>query len=193
MCDISANRKLVLVVVPLTFFGVVLGQVNYPQFVPNPDRNYPGISSTARPFDRNNDNVPYDRNNVPFDRNNVPVDRNNVPYDRNNVPYDRNNVPYDRTNTPYYNVDQPQRPYDGGRRFQDDGRGFQGRPEDDFNRRNRVNSDIRGLLQALDLQASQQCTSNVAAQWNFETNVNQGSQLEAVSLRYIYTRCRKNV
>ncbi|VEN61097.1 unnamed protein product, partial [Callosobruchus maculatus] len=176
MCDISANRKLVLVVVPLTvFFGAVLGQVNYPQFVPNPDRNYPGVSSsTGRPFDRN-DNAPYDRNNVPYDRNNVPYDRNNVPYDRNNVPFDRNNVPFDRNNVPYYNVDQPQRPYEGGRRFQDDGKAFQ----DDFNRRNRVNSDIRGLLQALDLQASQQCTNNVAAQWNFETNINQGTQLEA--------------
>lgn len=41
--------------------------------------------------------------------------------------------------------------------------------------------DIRGLLQALDLQSSQQCTNNVAAQWNFETNVNQVTQLEAVS------------
>lgn len=42
--------------------------------------------------------------------------------------------------------------------------------------------DIRGLLQALDIQASQQCTNNVAAQWNFETNVNQATQLEAVSM-----------
>lgn len=41
--------------------------------------------------------------------------------------------------------------------------------------------DIRRLLQALDVQASQQCTNNVAAQWNFETNVNQVTQLEAVS------------
>lgn len=45
------------------------------------------------------------------------------------------------------------------------------------------NGDIRQLLQALDLQASQQCTNNVAAQWNFETNVNQATQLEAVSLK----------
>lgn len=41
--------------------------------------------------------------------------------------------------------------------------------------------DVRGLLQALETQASQQCTNNVAAQWNFETNVNQVTQLEAVS------------
>lgn len=43
------------------------------------------------------------------------------------------------------------------------------------------NGDIKRLLQALDVQASQQCTNNVAAQWNFETNVNEHTQLEAVS------------
>lgn len=43
--------------------------------------------------------------------------------------------------------------------------------------------DVRGLLQALETQASQQCTNNVAAQWNFETNVNQATQLEAVSYK----------
>lgn len=42
--------------------------------------------------------------------------------------------------------------------------------------------DIRALLQSLDLEASQQCTRNVDAQWGFETNVNQVSQLEAVSI-----------
>lgn len=46
--------------------------------------------------------------------------------------------------------------------------------------------DVRGLLQALETQASQQCTNNVAAQWNFETNVNQVTQLEAVS--YTHTK-----
>lgn len=45
--------------------------------------------------------------------------------------------------------------------------------------------DVRSLLQALELQASQQCTNNVAAQWNFETNVNQATQLEAVSFLLI--------
>lgn len=45
------------------------------------------------------------------------------------------------------------------------------------------NGDIKRLLQALDVQASQQCTNNVAAQWNFESNVNEHTQLEAVSLK----------
>lgn len=49
--------------------------------------------------------------------------------------------------------------------------------------------DVGGLLQALDIQASQQCTNNVAAQWNFETNVNQATQLEAVStLLLVFTK-----
>ncbi|KAF7271170.1 hypothetical protein GWI33_015938 [Rhynchophorus ferrugineus] len=46
--------------------------------------------------------------------------------------------------------------------------------------------DVRALLQALDLQASQQCTNNVAAQWNFETNVNQATQIEALNAQQIY-------
>lgn len=48
------------------------------------------------------------------------------------------------------------------------------------------NGDIKRLLQALDVQASQQCTNNVAAQWNFETNANEHTQLEAVSAIAIF-------
>lgn len=68
----------------------------------------------------------------------------------------------------------------------------QSRPPDDFNTNdlnrpvqdNRFRGDIRSLLQQLDLQASQQCTNNVAAHWNFETNINQLTQLDAVRLQY---------
>lgn len=49
------------------------------------------------------------------------------------------------------------------------------------NERQSFRRDVRELLAALDLQGSQQCTKNVAAQWDFETNVNQATQLEAVS------------
>lgn len=56
----------------------------------------------------------------------------------------------------------------------------QPRPPDNVDR-SRFRGDIRSLLQQLDLQASQQCTNNVAAQWNFETNINQLTQLDAVS------------
>ncbi|KAL1491740.1 hypothetical protein ABEB36_012291 [Hypothenemus hampei] len=47
--------------------------------------------------------------------------------------------------------------------------------------------DVRSLLQTLELQASQQCTNNVAAQWDFETNVNQVTQLEALQAQQSYS------
>lgn len=40
---------------------------------------------------------------------------------------------------------------------------------------------LRQLLLELDKQNSDECTLNVAAQWNFETNVNEVTQIEAVS------------
>lgn len=46
---------------------------------------------------------------------------------------------------------------------------------------------IDQLLQNLDIQSSQQCTNNVGAQWNFETNVNQVTQLDAVSLLILFS------
>jgi len=44
------------------------------------------------------------------------------------------------------------------------------------------NSNIRQLLQQLDVAGSQQCNLNVQAQWDFETNVNEGTQIRAVSV-----------
>ncbi|KAF5275952.1 hypothetical protein FQA39_LY00748 [Lamprigera yunnana] len=60
----------------------------------------------------------------------------------------------------------------------------------DYDRRGNspFHRDIRALLQSLDLQASQQCTNNVAAQWNFETNVNQATQLEALNAQQVYSQ-----
>lgn len=40
---------------------------------------------------------------------------------------------------------------------------------------------LRQLLIEIDKKHSEECTLNVAAQWNFETNVNEGTQLDAVS------------
>jgi hypothetical protein len=42
--------------------------------------------------------------------------------------------------------------------------------------------DLRSLLQRIDVMLSNQCTRNVAAQWQFETDVNPGTQQAAVSL-----------
>jgi len=44
------------------------------------------------------------------------------------------------------------------------------------------NVDIPALLHEIDDLGNQQCTSNVLAQWNYETNVNEVTQLAAVSL-----------
>ncbi|KAG7307992.1 hypothetical protein JYU34_006621 [Plutella xylostella] len=41
---------------------------------------------------------------------------------------------------------------------------------------------VRDFLLQADDQASKECTNNVAAQWNFETNVNDGTQHAAVYL-----------
>jgi hypothetical protein len=42
--------------------------------------------------------------------------------------------------------------------------------------------DLRALLQRVDFMLSNQCTKNVVAQWQFETNVNTATQQAAVSL-----------
>lgn len=40
---------------------------------------------------------------------------------------------------------------------------------------------IKRVLADIDQQSSLECSLNVAAQWNFETNVNEVTQVEAVS------------
>lgn len=45
------------------------------------------------------------------------------------------------------------------------------------------NNNVRQLLQQLDVAGSQQCNLNVQAQWDFETNVNEATQIRAVSRR----------
>lgn len=48
------------------------------------------------------------------------------------------------------------------------------------------NNNIRQLLQQLDVAGSQQCNLNVQAQWDFETNVNEGTQIRAVSTTTLF-------
>lgn len=183
MCDISANRKPFVVVIFLNFCTTLLAvaQVNLPPaFIPNP-------SSTIRPFrdDRRFDHVGFSSSTpYPFSSTSPVTPFRDFPYNPNDPrnDYDQNFgqrpsdlppnfVPKNNDVNPQ-DFNRPLNPNNGG------GRGF----DDDFGRRNRVEGDIRGLLQALDIQASQMCTSNVAAQWNFETNINQATQLDAVSI-----------
>ena len=43
--------------------------------------------------------------------------------------------------------------------------------------------NLRRILAEVDQKSSAECFLNVNAQWNFETNVNEATQLEAVSLK----------
>ena len=53
----------------------------------------------------------------------------------------------------------------------------------EYERKIRIETEkIRQLLTEIDEKNSAECSLNVAAQWNFETNVNEVSQLEAVSI-----------
>lgn len=47
------------------------------------------------------------------------------------------------------------------------------------------NANLQRFLSDIDQRSSLECSLNVAAQWNFETNVNEVTQVEAVSI-YIY-------
>lgn len=52
----------------------------------------------------------------------------------------------------------------------------------EYEHRSRVETEkAQILLTEIDKKHSEECTLNVAAQWNFETNVNEASQLDAVS------------
>ncbi|GLV45363.1 Ance-3 [Carabus blaptoides fortunei] len=60
-------------------------------------------------------------------------------------------------------------------------------PPNDQRTNNQFRGDIRHLLQQLDVQGSEQCTNNVAAQWNYETNINQLTQLGALNAQQQYS------
>lgn len=74
-----------------------------------------------------------------------------------------------------YNDDQNQYNYNNG--FQSDDR-YRLEQERQF----RIEDDkLRRILAEIDQTSSHECSLNVAAQWNFETNVNEITQIEAVS------------
>lgn len=97
-------------------------------------------------------------------------DRNqyyNPSFDSN--PGDRTNYPYNKPEDIYSN----RNPYDNS----DDDRYNQ-----EYVRKNRLETErVREVLSAVDLKSTLECSINVAAQWNFETNVNEATQEEAVS------------
>uniref|UniRef100_A0A1B6KA09 Angiotensin-converting enzyme n=1 Tax=Graphocephala atropunctata TaxID=36148 RepID=A0A1B6KA09_9HEMI len=52
---------------------------------------------------------------------------------------------------------------------------------------------VAALLKQIDSVGSQQCASNVLAQWNFETNVNEVTQLEALRAQLAYSEFQARV
>lgn len=73
------------------------------------------------------------------------------------------------------------------------GNGFQNPYDIEYERKLRVETEkLRQLLIEVDKKNSAECTLNVAAQWNFETNVNEVSQLEAVSFTSFRAPSRLN-
>lgn len=50
-----------------------------------------------------------------------------------------------------------------------------------YGRGNREDLDAKNILARLDFTGAERCSANVAAQWAYETNVNEYSQNDAVS------------
>lgn len=159
MCDMSFKRKL--------FTVILLAQVSAsPQLDLPPYRGSDGSTQDGQSVY----NSDYDRS-VPY---NVDISRNvnqNLDDGRRDGRY------YDTTRYGDNRYDDRAQ-YDDRNRYDD--RDRNGDPNR-FNPNRPPSGDVRGLLQALDVQASQHCSNNVASQWYFETNVNEVTQLEAVS------------
>uniref|UniRef100_A0A1B6DUB7 Angiotensin-converting enzyme n=2 Tax=Clastoptera arizonana TaxID=38151 RepID=A0A1B6DUB7_9HEMI len=98
-----------------------------------------------------------------------------------------------QTQDPKYfnpNVYDVNRGQDG--RFADANRGQDGRFTEE-SRRTISNQQLKTLLKQIDDISSQQCTENVLAQWNFETNVNDATQVEALQAQLAYTEFQNRV
>lgn len=66
-----------------------------------------------------------------------------------------------------------------------DGNNYQNPYDAEYERKIRIETEkLRQLLIEFDSKNSAECSLNVAAQWNFETNVNEVTQLEAVSTKF---------
>lgn len=145
----------------------------------NSNNNGRGSPYDDRDFNRGT--APYDERNQyspknPYDdRNsykNTYDDRNSFrnPNDERNSYDDRNRFP---PNDPRNNEDYDDRNRYTNRDYE------QSRLE--LERRNRIeDAALQRILGDVDKLASSECSSNVGAQWNFETNVNEATQQESV-------------
>lgn len=161
--------------------------VNYNQFSTGRP-NFNNQFSSARPSTLNYpSSTPYSRINPDINNNGFPSSdfgRNpsstSRPYDDRNRDdrIDINNDPNFRRNDPNFVRNDPN--YVGSNPYDFNNPGVDNNNID--NRFNHVDlQQIRDFLYKADEQSSKECTNNVAAQWNFETDVNDATQHAAVS------------
>lgn len=171
------------------------------------DDDYDYRNRNRNPYDRDRNRYVSDVDNPDLYQNRQPYnpnqgDRFRNPdgrYNPNQRPYvsdvdnpdlyqDRNPPPYSR-NPNDDRFDPNRRPQFGPPNERDFERG---RPRDSFfqgpfrspeeERRFRAETEkLRSFLTEIDRKSSLECSLNVGAQWNFETNVNEATQVEAVS------------
>lgn len=169
---------------------------------PYTDRN---VYSERNPYGniRNENRNPYENNqyngqnndqNRPFDGR-PPYDgrpNDGRPYDQRN-PYNDDRSRYNNNNDRPYDPRNPQSQYDD---YDDRNRYTQQEYEQhrlELERQNRLeDANLRRILDDVDKLASSECSNNVGAQWNFETNVNEVTQQESVCTKVYHTQavCR---
>lgn len=193
MCDIGASRKSLSVIFVKLFLFVIgiNAQANSPQFYPNPAYNAKPNLQTLNGYGVSQNNPQFGGAGVLYQ---VDDRQNPQGYSPPNFVYGEQKTgrSFGNGDNVLNNVNNPQSfpqpvgsvPQIPGQdpRKVDRGQIPLNPFDENFDRNNKFNGDIRRLLQDLDVQASQQCTSNVASQWNFETNVNEATQAEAVSI-----------
>lgn len=153
---------------------------------PYTDRN---VYSERNPYN----NFQYDNRN-PYENNRY--NGQNRPFDGR--PYDGrpyNDRPYDQRNQfnddrPRYNGDRPYDPRNPPSQYDDydDRNKYTYRDYEkhrlELERQNRLeDANLRRILDDVDKLASSECSINVGAQWNFETNVNEVTQQESVCMK----------
>lgn len=116
--------------------------------------------------------------------NNDRNDRLNNFYNNGN-PYSADRNPYSGDRNSFYDQNNPNRnPY--GNNFNNYNNPYENNYQNQYDieneRRIRIETEkLRQLLTEIETKNSAECSLNVAAQWNFETNVNEVTQIEAVS------------
>ncbi|KAL9874336.1 angiotensin-converting enzyme-like isoform 2-T9 [Glossina fuscipes fuscipes] len=143
---------------------------------------------------RNHNNDQHRFSNHNYDSN--PFNYNNNRYrDNNNNNNNDNLIPQPPLiNAELYDFNNRQNPFDPNQdRFNLNQR-YLDRQRFQQDRRYQIESEkLRNLLVETDHRGSVECTNNVAAQWNFETNVNAFTQTEALNAQQRYVEYQRLV